>query len=208
MIALPMPRPAKHPKTEVYYCRVRIPAAVHGQVFKPGNPKPLTEWRETLGTKDPAEARRLFPAAKARAEAAFREAAKRANAVAVTDVLAAEMTARWAAWIAGGAPLDIGDAAPGHASDAFDLMMLPEERTPERLAWIMARVEHHAAEAVKLADVAIVPETFPVLVAPPRLREPSRRLGPSSPRQLADCATPTPRQARISFWDPFSEGVG
>ncbi|GEC31462.1 hypothetical protein N181_01035 [Sinorhizobium fredii USDA 205] len=52
-MVLQMPRPFKHPKTGVYYFRVRVPADLIGVLGK-------TEVKVSLGTKDPALAKELF----------------------------------------------------------------------------------------------------------------------------------------------------
>jgi hypothetical protein len=50
-MALSMSRPIKHSKTGVYYYRKAVPDDLRAVVGK-------REWKETLKTKDPAEARR------------------------------------------------------------------------------------------------------------------------------------------------------
>lgn len=52
-MVLQMPRPFKHPKTGVYYFRVRVPADLVGILGK-------TEVKVSLGTKNPALAKELF----------------------------------------------------------------------------------------------------------------------------------------------------
>ena len=52
----------------------------------------------------------------------------------------------------------------GENSDVFDLVTLPEYRTPEGLARMWDRVEAHSDEAVRLAKIEIEPATRPVLV--------------------------------------------
>lgn len=52
-MGLQMPRPFKHPKTGVYYFRVRVPADLVPHVGK-------SEIKIPLGTKDLAEAKELF----------------------------------------------------------------------------------------------------------------------------------------------------
>ena len=51
-----MPSPFKHPKTGVYWLRLRVPRDLRSAVGR-------GELRRSLRTKDPAEAKRLFPAA-------------------------------------------------------------------------------------------------------------------------------------------------
>ncbi|KEA04323.1 DUF6538 domain-containing protein [Rhizobium rhizogenes] len=52
-MVLQMPRPFKHPKTGVYYFRVRVPADLVPQVGK-------SEIKISLQTKDPVRAKELF----------------------------------------------------------------------------------------------------------------------------------------------------
>lgn len=52
-MALQMPRPFKHPKTGVYYFRVRVPADLVAILGK-------SELKASLGTKDPTLAKQLF----------------------------------------------------------------------------------------------------------------------------------------------------
>lgn len=54
-LVLHMPRPFKHPKTGVYYFRMRVPADLVGTVGK-------SEIKISLGTKDPSAAKELFSA--------------------------------------------------------------------------------------------------------------------------------------------------
>ncbi len=52
-MVLQMPRPFKHPRSSVYYFRVRVPADLVGLVGR-------TEIKVSLGTKDPSLAKQLF----------------------------------------------------------------------------------------------------------------------------------------------------
>jgi len=60
-MALPKSRPFKHPKTGIYWFRMRVPANVADRVGR-------TEVTRTLGTKDPAEAKRLYAEVRAEIE--------------------------------------------------------------------------------------------------------------------------------------------
>lgn len=55
MTVLPMPSPFKHPKTGVYWLRLRVPADLQAAVGK-------KEIKRSLKTKDPAAAKARFPA--------------------------------------------------------------------------------------------------------------------------------------------------
>ena len=60
-VVLPMPSPTKHPKTSVYYFIVRVPADLIEKVGR-------GRCNESLGTKDPAEAKMLFAQRHAKAQ--------------------------------------------------------------------------------------------------------------------------------------------
>ncbi len=60
-----MAKPWKHPQSHVYYLRRQIPAVIRKEFGG------RTLWKETLGTRDPAEAARLFASANAELEARF-----------------------------------------------------------------------------------------------------------------------------------------
>jgi integrase len=156
MATIRMTRPWRDPRTGILYLRKRIPQqyrAVSGRVGE--------AVKISTGTTDPHEAARVWPDVLRRyaeMEAAWE---RRLHVVSATPETAAQITATWAAWIAGGAPLEMGE----ETSDVFEPRSLPEERTPERLARMWDRVEAHADEAVRVAGVEIAPETRPVLLA-------------------------------------------
>lgn len=66
-MALAMSRPFKHPKTGVYWFRRVVPAPLRELIGR-------TEFKETLGTKDPAEARRRYPVIAAKYDAIIEQA--------------------------------------------------------------------------------------------------------------------------------------
>ncbi|NGM19926.1 hypothetical protein G3576_07855 [Roseomonas stagni] len=83
-MALPMCRPTKHPKTGVYRIRMRVPKDLIAAIGK-------RERIESLGTKNPGEARKLAPAACERIEAEFaaaRAAAGPASPLSLREVMA------------------------------------------------------------------------------------------------------------------------
>src|SRR5690349_21443640 len=62
-----MPQPFKHPKTGVYWFRKVIPPKLREAIGK-------TEWRETLGTKNPIEAKAKYLDVAAKVEALLAQA--------------------------------------------------------------------------------------------------------------------------------------
>ena len=74
---LAMTRPTPHPKSHVYRVRVAIPASLRETAQRLYGRR--SEFIESLGTKDPKEAKRMAPAAIARLQAKL-EVAKRAAA--------------------------------------------------------------------------------------------------------------------------------
>ena len=62
-----MIRPTKHPKTGIYRMRKAVPASLRAVAGK-------REWEESLGTRDPAEAKAKAPSALAHIEAKHRAA--------------------------------------------------------------------------------------------------------------------------------------
>lgn len=81
-MALSMSRPFKHPDTGMYWLRKRVPDDLRAVIGR-------TEVKKTLGTKDPAEAKRLHAAALADIEAEWAALRKGATAV-LTEALIAE----------------------------------------------------------------------------------------------------------------------
>ena len=69
-MALPMSRPIRHSHTGVYYYRKAVPDDLRAVVGK-------REWKQSLATKDPAEARRKHAAVAARVEAEISELRRR-----------------------------------------------------------------------------------------------------------------------------------
>lgn len=97
-MALSMSRPFKHPDTGMYWLRKRVPEDLRAVIGK-------TEVKKTLGTKDPAEAKRLHAAALAEIEAQW-AALRKGAAVGLTEALVAELEQaihnRWVAHHADG----------------------------------------------------------------------------------------------------------
>lgn len=135
--------------------RKRVPVRYRGVAGVRGDTVKIS-----TSTKDDKEAARRWPEVLRQWAEREAEWERKLNLVAATPEKAAEIAATWAAWIAGGATLDTGD----DGSDVFEPLDLPEERTPERLARMWYRVEAHAQEAVRVAGVAVSPETWPLLV--------------------------------------------
>jgi integrase len=78
-----MATPWKHPKTGIYYLYRQIPDRLRPEMGRRFH-------KESLGTRDPAEAARLFPAANARLQAQMDEATARVAAQAVADEISIE----------------------------------------------------------------------------------------------------------------------
>jgi integrase len=86
-----MATPFKHPKTGVYYIRRAVPEELREVIGK-------AEYKKSLGTKDPSEAKKKFPAALHESEAAFARARNSRDAVDVlTDTQIKEVGDAWAA---------------------------------------------------------------------------------------------------------------
>jgi hypothetical protein len=123
-MALAMIRPTKHPKSGTYRLRLAVPKALQDACKALHGVR--AELIESLHTKNCREAKRLVPAAEELLRAKF----ARLNAIPPTPEAAAEIAAKWAAWIAGGAPLDTG----GEDSDVFEPVLLPE--TARGRGWV------------------------------------------------------------------------
>ncbi len=155
MTTLRMARPWRDPRTGMLMLRKRVPTRFRGVAGVRGDTVKIS-----TGTKDDKEAARRWPDVLRQWAEREAEWERKLNVVVVTPERAAEIAARWAAWIAGGAALDTG----GETSDIFEPLDLPEERKPERLARLWDRVEAHAKEALRVAGVETSHETWPVLV--------------------------------------------
>lgn len=87
-----MATPWKHPKTGIYYLYRQIPAPLRGEFGRQFH-------KESLRTRDPVEAARLFPAANARLQAELDQAAARVAAQAAAHEISPERAAavveRW-----------------------------------------------------------------------------------------------------------------
>jgi integrase len=83
-----------------------------------------------------------------------------ANVVTVTDEVAAKIVSAWAAALAAG---EVKIEADGRASDVFEPLDLPEERTPARIAQMVEVVEPHVDEACRMAGMTITDDSRPVL---------------------------------------------
>lgn len=90
-----MATPFRHPRTGVYYIRRAVPEDLREAIGK-------AEYKKSLGTKDPTDAKKRFPAALHECEAAF---ARAREGRAVVDVLSdqqiREAGEAWAAHILG-----------------------------------------------------------------------------------------------------------
>lgn len=86
-----MATPFKHPRTGGYYIRRAVPEDLREALGR-------AEYKKSLGTKDPAEAKRLFPAALHESEAVFKRAREcRATIDVLNDEQIREAGEAWAA---------------------------------------------------------------------------------------------------------------
>jgi integrase len=150
-----MTRPWRDPRTGMLMLRKRVPTRYRSVAGVKGDTVKIS-----TGTKDDREAAKRWPDVLRQWAEREAEWERKLNVVAATPEKAAEIAARWAASLAGGATLDTG----GETSDIFEPLDLAEERKPERLAQMWDRVEKHAQEALRVAGVEVSPETWPVLV--------------------------------------------
>lgn len=155
MATLRMADPWRDPRTGIWKLRKRIPQRYRTVADQRGDTIKLT-----TGTADRKEAIRRWPDVLRQWAEMEAEWERRLNCVALTPAGASEVAAKWAAWIAAGAKLEMS----GETSDAFEPLSLPEERTPERMARMWDRVEAHAEEALRLVGLSITAESRPVLL--------------------------------------------
>lgn len=155
MATLRMSEPWRDPRTGIYYLRKRIP-----QRYRAVAGRAAETIKISTGTSDGREAKRRWPDMLLQWEALEVEWEELLRAVAITSQTAEELAAGWAAWIAGGGPLDMG----GEDDDVFAPWAIASARTPDRLARMYARAEAHADEALRLAGMTITPDTRPLLI--------------------------------------------
>jgi integrase len=173
LTTLRMTAPWKHPATGVYYFRRRVPARFTGVE---GVPAGIIKW--SLSTKEPKEAKRLWPEALAKWEAMEQGWERLANSITVTPGVAEEVAAAWVAAVASGR-INVG----GNTGDTRALALSrPGRRVRRRegkgrisadaaletaTAAAEARthdiVTLHTAEALSLAEIAIADEASPIL---------------------------------------------
>jgi integrase len=113
----------------------------------------------STGTADRKQAERKLPELLMKWVDLQAEWDRKLSVVTLTPERAEEIAAGWAAWIAGGAVLET-DGVPAKVFKQY----VWGEATPEDHARRMARLEHHVEEALRLSDVAVTPETRPVLL--------------------------------------------
>jgi integrase len=151
MATLSMASPWRDPRTGIYYLRKRVPSRFAGVA---GVPTGIVKW--SLGTKDSAEARRLWPEALARWAAQEAEWERRRNTVEATPKVIAQVVSTWAAAASAGA---VKLPTTGDASDVFDPLELPEANTPANVALMLATVEPHVDEACRLSGVTVTDDS-------------------------------------------------
>src|SRR5690349_18825621 len=87
-MSIRMAPPWKHPKTGVWWYRKVIPPALRVSIGK-------REIKKTLGTKDPREARRLYPAVAAEVERQLAAAERGATPVKLTFQQVVALSGEW-----------------------------------------------------------------------------------------------------------------
>ena len=155
MATLRMDKATRDPRTGILILRKRVPARYLGVAGLRGGFVKISS-----GTKDDKEARRRWPDVLRKYAAMEAEWEWRLNMVELTPATAAEIAAKWAAWIDAGHPLAMG----GETSDVFEPMTLPETKTAGNVARMWDRVEVHAAEALTVAGVAVTEDSRPMLL--------------------------------------------
>ncbi len=178
-------KPWRHPETNVYYLRRQIPEPIRcefgGRVL----------WKETLATRDPAEAARLFAAANAELERRFAAAravvgerrardvisTERAEAI-VAKALGRRPGDRYAAltlvyWAEEAAVATLGAPAPGLLPSFDDDGVIKQDGITDRLpgdTWLGLVQGGRAADLERIADGALEPILAPA--DPPVVRTP------------------------------------
>lgn len=152
---LTMASPWRDPRTGMFYLRRRVPARYAGIH---GVPSGLIKW--SLHTKDPKEARRVWPEALAKWNDMEREWERRVSVEAITPERANHIAAAWADAAAAGR---VSLPATGDASDVFDLLDFPTTRTADAVRQVKAILVARMDEACRLAGITPKPETLPVL---------------------------------------------
>lgn len=146
-----MARPFKHPTTGVYYFRKAVPADLKPVL---GN----SEVKQSLGTKDPAQARELFSAVAAQVAAEWK--LLRAEPAALTRKQELALAGRWYLWFTAQHEQDPGDDAAGWRllADQFEdarqvgIGAPDEPDDPSRPKGVQARVECFLARSARTAD--------------------------------------------------------
>jgi integrase len=145
--------PWQDPRTGYWYLRRHIPNRYRAVSGHRGD-----TIKVSTGTADRKEALRRWPGLLSQWAAMEAEWERRLHTIALTPERAREIAALWAAWIASGAKLE----TDGIAANAFDMLVLVTD--PRSVPAVWARVEAHTDEALALANIAITPETRPLLL--------------------------------------------
>lgn len=146
-----MARPFKHPTTGVYYFRKAVPADLKRVLGK-------SEVKQSLGTKDPAQARELFSAVAAQVAAEWK--LLRAEPAALTRKQELALAGRWYLWFTAQHEQDPGDDAEGWRllADQFEdarqvgIGAPDEPDDPSRPKGVQARVEFFLTKNARTAD--------------------------------------------------------
>lgn len=153
-MVLLMARPFKHPTTGVYYFRKAVPADLKRILGK-------SEVKQSLGTKDPAQARELFSAVAAQVAAEWK--VLRAEPAALTRKQELALAGRWYLWFTAQHEQDPGDGAEGWRllADQFEdarqvgIGAPDEPDDPSRPKGVQARVESFLIGNARTADFLV-----------------------------------------------------
>ncbi len=153
----------RDPRTGVYQLRKRVPLR-----FKKVSGRTGDVIKITTGEADAAKAAKAWPSVLAQYAAMEAEWERRLNLVVLTPSDAQVIAAQWAAWIAGDfSRLDRGGeaagvfAAPGSFEETENHIWddLTQQSVTDRPTRAAVRLQAHASEAMRLANVEVSTET-------------------------------------------------
>ena len=146
----------KDPRTGTLTLRRRIPTRLRAAALASGHKGETVKF--STGVKDRKAAERALPDLLQRWNEKLAEWERLANVESLTPERAQHVAAQWAAWIASGAKLETG----GVSASVFE--PLTWAARPETYDRMLARVEFHTDEALRVAGIAITAETRGVLI--------------------------------------------
>ena len=153
MATLRMATPWQHTTTGIYYLRRRIPERFRRVCGQRGD-----QFKLSLKTRDAAAARAAWAGALKVWEEKLAEWNRLLNVVVLTQERADSIAAVWAEKVGSTLRTD------GRASDAYDVLLLPELRNEESTAELWKALDSHARLAAALAGVTVAAESWNLLV--------------------------------------------